>query len=243
MIEHPVSYTLSADTTVCQNDRATLAVYAPEGTTYQWTDNGSGQVLGTTASIRVTPEAAASYTVTLTSGVCPAQTGTITVDVTRLPEITEIELLHIREVRIHTSADGSYPYLYRIDSEDFVSDDILTARTYGKHTYTVRDANGCETSRSFTITPPAINPPLVFTPDGNGENDAWEVPGLAEAYPNSVITIFDRFGKRLVEINASEGGWDGTYLGKPMPATDYWYEISVEEIDKVYVGHFTLLRR
>jgi gliding motility-associated-like protein len=27
-----------------------------------------------------------------------------------------------------------------------------------------------------------------------------------------------------------------------MPSTDYWYEISVDEIDKTYTGHFTLLR-
>ena len=38
-------------------------------------------------------------------------------------------------------------------------------------------------------------------------------------------------------------GWDGVYNGQLMPTTDYWYEITVHEIDKVYTGHFTLLRR
>ncbi|MDR1729646.1 MAG: hypothetical protein LBR52_05220 [Prevotellaceae bacterium] len=32
-------------------------------------------------------------------------------------------------------------------------------------------------------------------------------------------------------------------MGKQMPSTDYWYEISVQEIEKTYVGHFTLLRK
>jgi len=32
-------------------------------------------------------------------------------------------------------------------------------------------------------------------------------------------------------------------IGKDMPATDYWYEINIKEINKQYVGHFTLLRR
>ena len=45
-----------------------------------------------------------------------------------------------------------------------------------------------------------------------------------------------------MERKASGGGWDGTYNGNKMASTDYWYEIDVEEIDKVYVGHFTLLR-
>ncbi|MDR1729771.1 MAG: hypothetical protein LBR52_03820 [Prevotellaceae bacterium] len=32
-------------------------------------------------------------------------------------------------------------------------------------------------------------------------------------------------------------------MGKDMPTTDYWYVIDIEEIDKQYVGHFTLLRK
>ena len=56
------------------------------------------------------------------------------------------------------------------------------------------------------------------------------------------MKIFDRFGKLLFEMKVSDGAWDGTYKGKNMPATDYWYEINIEEIDKIYVGHFTLLR-
>ena len=38
-------------------------------------------------------------------------------------------------------------------------------------------------------------------------------------------------------------GWDGTYNGNPLPSTDYWYQIDIEEINMQYVGHFTLIRR
>ena len=63
---------------------------------------------------------------------------------------------------------------------------------------------------------------------------------FAEAYPDAVVTIYDRFGKKLVEMKGNEA-WDGTYLGRKMPATDYWYEIWIDEIRKKYVGHFTLI--
>ncbi|MBO4529389.1 MAG: T9SS type B sorting domain-containing protein [Paludibacteraceae bacterium] len=36
--------------------------------------------------------------------------------------------------------------------------------------------------------------------------------------------------------------WDGTYNGRPLPSTDYWYTINIPEIDRVYSGHFTLIR-
>ncbi|MBR5696745.1 MAG: T9SS type B sorting domain-containing protein, partial [Paludibacteraceae bacterium] len=42
---------------------------------------------------------------------------------------------------------------------------------------------------------------------------------------------------------AKEDGWDGTYNGHAMPSTDYWYVIDVEEIDRQFMGHFTLIRQ
>ena len=44
-------------------------------------------------------------------------------------------------------------------------------------------------------------------------------------------------------LGADAEGWDGTYNGVPMPSTDYWYMIDIEEIGMQYSGHFTLLRR
>ena len=79
---------------------------------------------------------------------------------------------------------------------------------------------------------------------GGGQDNRWHVENI-ELYPQAVVSIFDRFGKKIFEGNDynDETGWDGTYNGHDMPSTDYWYMIDVHEIDRVYVGHFTLLRR
>ena len=79
---------------------------------------------------------------------------------------------------------------------------------------------------------------------GDGSDNRWHVENI-ELYPNAVVSIYDRWGKKLFEINDYNDvtGWDGTYLGYDMPSTDYWYMINIQEIDRVYVGHFTLLRR
>jgi len=244
-IQHPIVYKLSNDTIVCQGEKVELTARAPQGTAYQWTNENSGEKVGTSSKLEAAPKENTTYSVTMTSqGVCPPITETIMVEVAGLPEITEIRVVRVRDVEILTNPNaGRYPFLYKIDNEAYRETNILTARYYGKYTYTVQDANGCKTSRDYTITAPAIIPPLFFTPGSGDENDEWKVPELADAYPDAVITIFDRFGKKLVEIKASDGGWDGTYLGKPMPTTDYWYEIVVAEIDKIYIGHFTLLRK
>jgi gliding motility-associated-like protein len=89
-----------------------------------------------------------------------------------------------------------------------------------------------------------IRPMPSLSPDGDGQNDLWQIEGI-ELYPNATVEIYDRNGKLLLTYKNYDNanGWDGTYNGHPMPSTDYWYVISIDEIDKEYYGHFTLLRQ
>ena len=57
----------------------------------------------------------------------------------------------------------------------------------------------------------------------------------------SKVYIFDRFGKLLKQLDPLSNGWDGTYLGKPMPATDYWFRTFLED-GREFKGHFSLVR-
>lgn len=61
-------------------------------------------------------------------------------------------------------------------------------------------------------------------------------------YPRASYKVFDRFGKLLYEGVSDDEGWDGTYNGKTQASTDYWYVINIPEIDRQFVGHFTLIR-
>jgi gliding motility-associated-like protein len=50
-----------------------------------------------------------------------------------------------------------------------------------------------------------------FTPNGDGYNDYWNVKGLSANFNgNSIIYIFNRFGKLLKQIIPTDQGWDGT---------------------------------
>jgi gliding motility-associated-like protein len=87
---------------------------------------------------------------------------------------------------------------------------------------------------------PEIEIPLFFSPNGDGLNDVWKIKGI-ECYEHKVY-LYDRFSKELFvwENNFPIEGWNGMYLDKPMPSTDYWYLVVLEGRD--FVGHFTLLR-
>jgi len=81
--------------------------------------------------------------------------------------------------------------------------------------------------------------PKFFTPNNDGYNDHWTID-FAYLAPNSAIRIFDRYGKFIKEVTINNS-WDGSYLGLPEPASDYWF--SVTRVNGTeYRGHFSLKR-
>ena len=81
-----------------------------------------------------------------------------------------------------------------------------------------------------------------FTPNGDGVNETWKILGIRSDFnAGSKVYIFDRFGKLLKQLDPLSNGWDGTYLGKPMPATDYWFRTFLED-GREFKGHFSLVR-
>lgn len=80
----------------------------------------------------------------------------------------------------------------------------------------------------------------LFTPNDDGKNDLWSIPALA-FYPESKVSIFDRFGRLLIEYAGSSPGWNGLINNYPATAGDYWYVIQLSK-DNILRGNFTLLR-
>ena len=139
-------------------------------------------------------------------------------------------------------ASGTGDYLYQLDNGPFQESPIFEYVSLGTHSATVIDKNGC--SPAITINDIlVINYPKFFTPNNDGHNDTWNIFSLQEQ-PSSKILIFDRYGKLLKQIFPDGSGWDGTYIGQPMPATDYWFSVEYTEqaIPKKFKAHFSLKR-
>ena len=139
-------------------------------------------------------------------------------------------------------ATGTGDYLYQLDDGPFQESPVFEYVSLGTHSITVKDKNGCSLpiTRSNVLV---INYPKFFTPNADGYNDTWNVFTLEDQL-NSRILIFDRHGKFLKEIFPNGTGWDGTYIGQPMPANDYWFSIEYTEQDipKKFKSHFSLKR-
>jgi gliding motility-associated-like protein len=81
-----------------------------------------------------------------------------------------------------------------------------------------------------------------FTPNGDGFNDYWNVKGVnANFNSNSIIFIYDRYGKLITRINTNSQGWMVLSTGSPLAADDYWYTVKLEN-GREAKGHFSLKR-
>ncbi|MFY9151922.1 MAG: tandem-95 repeat protein [Prolixibacteraceae bacterium] len=76
-------------------------------------------------------------------------------------------------------------------------------------------------------------PNQIFTPNGDGQNDTFIIYGI-EAYPNSRVTIFNRWGSVVYEKIGYQNDWDGnsnmSKVGsKPLPVGTYYYVINYDQ--------------
>ncbi|MFD1553675.1 gliding motility-associated C-terminal domain-containing protein [Putridiphycobacter roseus] len=118
-------------------------------------------------------------------------------------------------------------------------------------TYFLLVVNGlCSMTDEMNITiKSGIDIPEAFTPNGDFNNDVWEI-GFIDQYLNNQVTIFDRSGQvvfSVVGYNNGNNVWDGTYKGNPVPASTYFYVIDLRDKatsneENVYRGSVTVLR-
>lgn len=81
--------------------------------------------------------------------------------------------------------------------------------------------------------------PKFFTPNNDGYNDTWTINPVYLAQ-NSLIKIFDRYGKLLKELPPNTA-WDGTYIGQDQPSSDYWFVVTRFNGSE-FKSHFSLKR-
>jgi gliding motility-associated-like protein len=102
----------------------------------------------------------------------------------------------------------------------------LSSLTY---TLTAESDSGCIATDSIRVELASnIFIPNVFSPNGDGINDFWEIEdkaGLLYLRAN----VFDRYGKLVHTSFGSKIAWNGNYNGKPLPIATYYYIVQVSD--------------
>ena len=87
----------------------------------------------------------------------------------------------------------------------------------------------------ITVLPPCqIVIPNIITPNGDGANDVFRITNI-EYHPNSVLTVYDRWGKKVYENQNYRNDWNGSGMNDGT----YFYILDVPD-DKKYNGFITI---
>jgi gliding motility-associated-like protein len=111
--------------------------------------------------------------------------------------------------------------------------------------------DGCTATATFIITvlelegpPSSVIVPNVITPNGDGQNDFFQL--ISEGLAQVELTIFNRWGQVVARIEAPGLTWDAqTTAGDRVADGTYFYTLKAkgrDGVDHEGSGHITVLR-
>lgn len=216
--------------TLCEGGTKTLQV-AQNFFSYDWSNGGS------TYSTEVTQPG--EYTVTVSDLNTCLATKKFIVVLSYKPNITSVDIDNFNEdgnsVQINYSGSGEFEF--SLDGINFQDSPYFANVIPGTYTAYARDKNGCGFDTQIIEV---LNYPKFFTPNGDGFNDVWTIKNLTLSNA-SKISIFDRMGKLIYQLNSRHPNWDGKYNARDLPASDYWFVLQMDN-GKTVRGHFALKR-
>lgn len=104
--------------------------------------------------------------------------------------------------------------------------------------------NNCTATDQVVVTPVSdIYIPTAFTPNNDGKNDKWVIPGLA-LYPEARVSVFNRAGQLIYDTKGyTSNPWNGTYKGVVQPNEVYVYLVQLnDERKQIFKGTVTIIR-
>ncbi|MCL4281924.1 MAG: gliding motility-associated C-terminal domain-containing protein [Flavobacteriales bacterium] len=104
---------------------------------------------------------------------------------------------------------------------------------------TVTSADGCSSTYTYVqvVIPTEIVVPNVFSPNGDGENDALVFEG-GQYFPNTSLKVYNRWGQAVFASGNYKNTWSP---GKELPEGTYFFILRLAD-GREFTGHVTLLR-
>jgi len=221
--------------------------------TYNWV-NSQGQSVG--ASQNLSGVGAGVYTLQVTDATAcglVSQDYTVTSDNMTVPTPTadnvQICTPGVAMIMVNNPQLGYGYHLYDTNTSTTVLDDetsgvfkvsVSATRSY----YISQYVGGCESQRvevNIELGLSSVTVPSAFTPNNDGINDLWILPGI-ENYPTATVQIFNRYGQKLFESKGYSQPFDGRVGGSLLPAGVYYYIISLNNTCRLLSGSLTIIR-
>ncbi|NNK80218.1 MAG: gliding motility-associated C-terminal domain-containing protein, partial [Flavobacteriales bacterium] len=243
------------DTMICQGEPVTLGAIpvSPDGTTFAWSPTIAMND-STLENPTVNPEITTTYTVVTNNSICSGS-DEVTVIVEESPEISfEIEAVPSctgLKVNFLNTGDSGLDYIWDL-GDGTTSTDLSPSNEYTFDAlYTILLTGISDMNCSYTLEEILdaseftdyfdIVLPNVFTPNGDGENDEFNINITGEIEECFYMEIFNRWGQTVFNASGNNTRWDGyTTAGELVQPGVYFYVIEFNEAS--YKGSVQVIR-
>ncbi len=246
VIQSPEAVLEFDDTTVCRGTPITLR--SSGGATYTWTPS-EGLSSGKIANPVALPLVTTRYQVVIGEGAC-FDTGYVNVAVLEAPTADagpDRILIEGQSVTLLGQTGGGAG-AHSWEPPVFMNDPALLQPTVNPpadfiYVLQATSNNGCGTDRDtvFVKVYPNIKIPNVFTPNGDGVNDTWQIEAL-EAYPTFELLLFNRYGQLIFTSKSAARPWDGKVAGRPVPTGTYYFTLDLKQAGLKHSGFVDVIR-
>lgn len=96
-------------------------------------------------------------------------------------------------------------------------------------------------SRVTIVNDGVAEPANAFSPNGDGVNDHWLLPGM-QNYPEATVAIYNRYGQKVFESTGYKTPFNGRWKGNELPIGTYYYLIDLKRGCGIQKGSLTLIR-
>lgn len=236
--QHPTA--ILGDATVQGNEAANRA--------YRWTTD-DGNIISGANTPQAMVDIAGTYILTVTN----TENNCVSQDQVRVLGTSEPPAVYAGEDRVVTlgdavqlQAESNNNVTYQWSPEQVVdnpsiANPMATPDRTVTLTVTVIDINNCVAQDEITLTVPLVEDlkiPNSFSPNGDGVNDTWNIPGL-EYLGSYTLEIFNRLGNSV--HRGSNTSWDGTFRGDVLPTGTYFYIFNFVDQGSL-AGHVNIIK-
>ena len=161
------------------------------------------------------------------------------------------------EVKLSIVADPPAASIHWESAQKISCDDCPSIKSrpsdFSRYQVNVLHENGCvsELSTDVNVRRDYCQAfiPNAFSPNGDGVNDRFTVPGSRSGEWIRSLQVYDRWGMLVyqgedIRVGTAEG-WDGLIHSRPAPVATYVYMIIIEHFDgsqSLYKGEVSLIR-
>lgn len=219
-----------ADTAYCQGGSITLCGdLSTNALTFNWFELPLWTPRDTDTCTTVSPLVTSDYALIVSNGLC-SDTDTVAVTIYPAPLVdagADVTIFTSTSTVLNGTGTGSYAWLPATGlNNDTISNPTATPTATTTYTLVVTDASGCTATDTVTVTLITdIIPNDGLSPNGDGINDVWVIPGI-EAFPDALVEVYNRWGELLFRSIGYSDKWDATYKGKELPVGTYYFVIN-----------------